>query len=190
MDGELHEGITDSHLARLLTTIKYIPFFEAMGNNEYSHLNITSDEYFAVLYELQYRTNEKQNHVEKQLQSLRVDMTFLNSVAYCLASKIKGAKFIKLLEDRGINTDVSDDELIESIMSKVRSIKVRYDLIDGQRPKIKAAQNITGYDVIANLSASLEYRIPTDICIAEYIGHFKTSKMKRESQKKSIKNGR
>lgn len=176
-------------LNKLIESVRYIDFFEAKKNDDYSLTNLTIEEYATVLIEFNNATNIKHNPMQKQLDSLRLEMIILNNCLMIFPTLGVDDDNLKIIKNIGVKIDADVKKLLKNIENTIKQKTSKYNLLSGELPDLSFMQKVTGYDMIAQLSTLIEIKLGFDISLAEYIAYYKVGRKKAESLKK-LQDGR
>lgn len=172
-------------LEQLLNETKYVTFYKAMTKNDYKVLRGSPEDYGMLMEEWQKQMAIKHSSVEKQLQEIEFDLTYLTNCL--LIIPVLGVDEAELaeLERLDVEIDPNIKILCDNIQKIVNRLYSKYQLLSGELPKIPAMVKTTGEDMIAELSMSIEMSLPFDLNVQGYLSYHKAAR-KRSEQLKAI----
>lgn len=190
-----HNGNSDGQpkrkRPRTLKKLLFIPFYDGILTGDISETGLSEDEFTKFASEFFRSSGKTKSSIDEQLKEKKYDIAVLSG---CLFTLTNG--YDEDIADiiRGFGIEISEEtfiEAVEIITNKLERLHKDYKILESQKPPVpKTIEEMTSYDVLANLASNLEFSINfSTFTVGEYLSFTRVVKRKSDALKKA-RNGR
>lgn len=149
-----------------------------MTENDYKLSKLTVDDYADVLVEFKKRMDIKSNSIEKQLHPITKEISILSNCLIYFPVLGADKDSCDIISKIGVQIEGNIPDIIASIEEQIKIRNSRYNLLNGQLPKLDKVVKKDGLEMVAELSLAIELKLSNDISVLEYISYHKAAKRK------------
>jgi len=163
----------------------FIPFYNALINDDYKSLGLTQNEFWELTDEFLELSNNKINQLDKQLSKVLDKIAILKASLLILTNKYD-KEFADIVKNLDVVFEEKEQETgLKNIIAKIEKLTKYYKILETQKPpEPKNLEETNGYDIVANMGVSLEFSLNFEtLTINQYFSYSKAIKRKNDSLK-------